>query len=647
MLNPSGQYSINWFKNLMLMMFLIWSCSAWSVNSDNADQILTLADEIYSSNPDSTYQLCKSLDPEELSGEQRARRSTILARYYLLMSEYEGAEIETVNAATYYQKKEDKNNLAYIYSLQSILANKLGELEDSRKLILKSYEAYKELGLDHGQINTLSNIANDYLLAEMKDSVLYYLNIQATFKNKMDQHQSYYFYQNWGRYYMMIKDFEMAQENLLQALNVSELEEMTDSKATILMMLGEMYSQQGKFEEAIKYANMSYAFSDANNLNYEKRDAVIVLVGIAEKQQDFLAAFKYQQELSQLDKEILNIEKINNVKKVKSLLAIAEKEKIIADKDAELSNAELENASQTFRNRIFMFSLIAVLVILVLVGFAFYKTKKLNEIISDQHQTLETKNHQLSEALTDIDGSLNYSKLIQDTLMPGVNSWRKLFSEDFTIFLPRDKVSGDFYWNYEDEEFVYFCVADCTGHGVPGAMVSVVGMNALDASVTGEKISSPGKILDRLSEIVERTFSNEDTAMKDGMDIAFCRLNKQTKELTFSGANNPLYVVNKKGLTILKPNKQPIGKYDGRKSFDEESIQLSEGDAIYLFSDGYADQFGGPKGKKFMYKTLRLIIEENRNNTMKEQKEILLKAFLDWKEGYEQVDDVCIVGVRV
>ncbi|MCB9196496.1 MAG: serine/threonine-protein phosphatase, partial [Flavobacteriales bacterium] len=191
------------------------------------------------------------------------------------------------------------------------------------------------------------------------------------------------------------------------------------------------------------------------------------------------------------------------------------------------------------------------------------------------------------------------------------------------------------------------CVADCTGHGVPGAMVSVVGMNALDASVTGEKISSPGKILDRLSEIVERTFSNEDTAMKDGMDIAFCRLNKQTKELTFSGANNPLYVVNKKGLTILKPNKQPIGKYDGRKSFDEESIQLSEGDAIYLFSDGYADQFGGPKGKKFMYKTLRLIIEENRNNSMKEQKEILLKAFLDWKEGYEQVDDVCIVGVRV
>lgn len=133
--------------------------------------------------------------------------------------------------------------------------------------------------------------------------------------------------------------------------------------------------------------------------------------------------------------------------------------------------------------------------------------------------------------------------------------------------------------------------------------------------------------------------------MKDGMDIAFCRLDKEQKELIYSGANNPLYIVNSTGLSILKANKQPIGKHEDRVPFSEEKIQLNEGDAVYLFSDGYADQFGGPQGKKFMYKVLRLRIEENKSSTMNDQKDVLLSSFISWKKGYEQVDDVCVVGL--
>lgn len=631
--------------NMLLLMFM--NLSVMAMSEKDPEEVLAQANELYYSNPDSSFSLCKTLDRADLTNSQNANLSVVLARYNILTTDYESAEIELQKARQIFEELNDQIGMARVYSLESILAERLGEKEKSLNLVKKAYLIYLEQGDVKHQVNSLQNLASTYLWDDQNDSALIYLKALDKIKGYISDRSYYFYFQNWGRYYSQTGDYNIAIDYFEKALNVAEQHEMLDSKATILMIMGDMYRKKKDYGNALKYANMSYAFSDANELIYEKKDALLVLVAIAEEQQDFLAAFKYQKELSNLEKEILNIEKINNVKKVKTLLEIAEKEKIIAAKDAALANSELETANAEFTNRIFLFSLIAVAIILGLVVFAFLRSKKLNEIISKQHQSLEVKNHQLSEALNDIEGSINYSKLIQDTLLPAENSWRKFFQDDFTIFLPRDKVSGDFYWNYEDQEFVYFCVADCTGHGVPGAMVSVVGMNALEAAVAVEKINAPGKILDRLAEMVEKTFSNEEKSMKDGMDIAFCRLNKKTKELIYSGANNPLYVVNKKGLSVLRPNKQPIGKYEGRVSFSEEVIQLNEGDAIYLFSDGYADQFGGPKGKKMMYKTLRVILEDNKSRKMEEQKEILLTAFYNWKKGYEQVDDVCLVGLRV
>lgn len=241
-------------------------------------------------------------------------------------------------------------------------------------------------------------------------------------KGLISETSFYFYYQNWGRYFTQIGEYIVAEENFNKALQIAEDHEMTDSKATLLMIMGDMNLEKEDFENAVKYANMSYAFSEVNVLIYEKKEALIVLVNIAEAQKDFLSAFKFQKEFTELNDEILNIEKINNVKKVKAMLDFAEQEKIIAMKNTQIAESELEATNVKFTNRIFLFSLIAVAVILGLVGFAFIKTKKLNDIISQKHQTLELKNHQLSEALTDIEGSINYSKLIQNTLLPGANS---------------------------------------------------------------------------------------------------------------------------------------------------------------------------------------------------------------------------------
>lgn len=611
------------------------------------NDILDQADEIYYSNPDSAYQLCRLLNSEELSKPLQAKLSMILARYYVLTTDYESTEIELQNALSIFKDLEDYAGLARAYSLNGILAERLGEYDKSRGLTLKSYQIYLEIGNVIGQVNALHNVVSEYLQIESSDSAHYYLKQLDFLKKDISGSSLYFYHQNWGRYFVLEKEYSIAEDHFFKGLDIAQKEEMVDSEATILMMIGDLYRKMNSYENAIKYAGMSYAFSDAHDLIYEKRDALSVLVETAESQLDFLSAFKYQKELSTLDAEILNIEKINNVKKVKTLLDIAEKEKIIASKDAEIAKGELETTNARFANRIFLFSLIAVALILMIVVYVFLKTRKLNQIIGDQHKDLEIKNHQISEALNDVEGSISYSKLIQDALLPGENSWSKYFNEAFMIFMPRDKVSGDFYWNYEDDKYIYLCVADCTGHGVPGAMVSVVGMNALESTVAVEQINSPAKILDRLAQKVEKTFSNDEISMKDGMDISFCRFDKSTNELVYAGANNPLYIVNAKGLEILKPDKQPIGKYEGRKPFNEQVVKLNFGDAIYLFSDGYADQFGGPKGKKFMYKSMRLIIEENRSKSMSEQKEILSKSFIDWKSGYEQVDDVCVVGLRI
>ena len=221
--------------------------------------------------------------------------------------------------------------------------------------------------------------------------------------------------------------------------------------------------------------------------------------------------------------------------------------------------------------------------------------------------------------------------------------------EGFVLYLPKDVVAGDFFWMEKIDDIVFYAAADCTGHGVPGAMVSVVCSNALTKSLLEENIQDTGKLLDRTREIVIEKLSKGEEEVKDGMDISLCALNVVTKELKWSGANNPLWIL-RKGTTDFeetKADKQPIGLHANPQPFTQHTLQLQEGDKIYIFTDGYQDQFGGPKGKKFKATQLKEIIISSQDKTMDEQHDILLSKFKEWEGAHEQVDDVCIIGVRV
>lgn len=265
---------------------------------------------------------------------------------------------------------------------------------------------------------------------------------------------------------------------------------------------------------------------------------------------------------------------------------------------------------------------------------------KQKALLQEQKLIIERKN-------LNINASINYALKIQSSLLPSEGSFSSLFEDFFILYKPKDIVSGDFYWMEQIGDDVFFAVADCTGHGVPGAMVSVICSNALNRVVKEMQKRNTGEILDHVTDVVTEHFSKGDERMRDGMDIAFCRINLKTMILEYSGANNPVYVVSNNKFQSLPSSRQPIGEYPNRKSFDSIELQLKSGDQVYLFSDGYADQFGGPAGKKFRTQTFRELIKTAANLPMNEQRILLEKSFNDWRDDLDQVDDVCVLGIRV
>lgn len=260
-----------------------------------------------------------------------------------------------------------------------------------------------------------------------------------------------------------------------------------------------------------------------------------------------------------------------------------------------------------------------------------------------QQKDLKIKNKEIL-------ASIQYAKHLQSTILPAPSQVKSIFKKSFIFFEPKDIVSGDFYWVEQHNDLVYFAVADCTGHGVPGAMVSFVCSNALSKAIVEENISSPNLILDRTREIVIKQFSTSETSLNDGMDISLGVYNPSSKTLEWAGANNPILVIKKdsESITEIRGNKQPIGKYvNDLTPFDSHSMQLNEGDRIYLFSDGYIDQFGGENGKKFKSNNLKKLILNIQNSPIETHHSKLSQAFYDWQGDFEQIDDVCLMGIEI
>lgn len=288
----------------------------------------------------------------------------------------------------------------------------------------------------------------------------------------------------------------------------------------------------------------------------------------------------------------------------------------------------------------------AILTIVLFSFLTFYLKKKLN-FIRKQKTTIEYQNSELSNKNQQILNSIHYAKRLQMAMLPSDKFIKEVFLESFILYQPKDIVSGDFYWMEISDKKIYISVADCTGHGVPGAMLSVVCSKLLTKSLKEVKVTRPSKILDQVVNLLSDQFSQSDERVQDGMDLGICCFDFEKMTLEYAGANNPLYYIRNGGLEIIQPDKQPIGEYPNRKLYTNSILDLKIGDCIYMFTDGYADQFGGEKNKKFKATQLKKILLDNWRKPMNEQGGILKAAINQWKGNLEQIDDICIIGIRV
>ncbi len=278
-----------------------------------------------------------------------------------------------------------------------------------------------------------------------------------------------------------------------------------------------------------------------------------------------------------------------------------------------------------------------------------HKVEERTQEIQQQKTIVEHKNKEIVD-------SINYALRLQRAILPPKETFDQALRDSFVLFKPKDIVSGDFYWLSHKEDETLVAAVDCTGHGVPGALVSMVGSSGLDRCVSEFGLRKPSDILDKLKELVVATFESNGEEVKDGMDIALVSLrylpaknNSNVCVLQYAGANNPLWILRKGAAEIeeTKADKQPIGKFDYGKPFTNHEAEVRPGDSVYIFTDGYADQFGGPLGKKFRYKTLKTLLLSISDKPMSEQKKILDDTIESWRGDLEQIDDVCVIGIRI
>lgn len=272
-----------------------------------------------------------------------------------------------------------------------------------------------------------------------------------------------------------------------------------------------------------------------------------------------------------------------------------------------------------------------------------------NKILATQKDIIEEKNK-------DITDSINYAKKIQEAILPHFELKEKLFPESFILFQPRDIVSGDFYWFNEKNGKKIIAAVDCTGHGVPGAFMSMIGNAFLNQIVNEKGITEPARILNELRELIIAALKQKGTSgeNQDGMDISLIAFDEKTGLAEFAGANNPLWMIKRQlneslpEITEIKGDKQPIGIYSGNaKPFTNNIVPIEKGDTIYIFTDGYADQMGGTTGKKYKYKTFKELILSIYKLPMKEQERLTRQNINEWKGLFDQTDDILVIGIRV
>jgi len=457
-----------------------------------------------------------------------------------------------------------------------------------------------------------------------------------------------------GNLNQRIKNTDKALDYYLKALKIGE--EMGDKHgiAGITNNIGVIYYDKKEYKKSIEYYEKALTLRKTMGDVGELGETYLTLSNSYKETRDFEKAYNFHILYTSLNDSMFNKKFVTSISEMQTKYETdKQKQQIdLLEKDQKISEEEIIRKN-TQRNA-FALGGILVLGLLFFAVRGYIQKRKDNKIIVQQKELVEIKSaeteaqkHLVEEKQKEIIDSINYAKRLQNAILPSQDLIQQYLPNNFIFYKPKDIVAGDFYWMYENNGNVFIAAADSTGHGVPGALVSIVCSNALDKAVKEFGIRDTGKILDKTTDIVLETFDKSGEEIKDGMDISLICFDKNNKKVFWSGANNHLLYIKNNELFSIKADKQPVGKSDHRQVFTTHEIDYKEDTTFYLITDGMADQFGGPKGKKFMYKRLEERILNISGEKLPLQKTILEEMFKNWKGELDQLDDITIIGIRI
>lgn len=709
----SFSYSIN--AQLNQKDWKIWS------NPDNVDSIRFKAIDdiiwegfIYE-NPDSAIYYSKlQLDFSVRIKNQKYQAITLntLASCYYIKDNFN-------KAIYYYQQSLKKYTAIHDTKGQSTIYNNLGNISKERGDFVSAIDYYtsslkidEKLKNESGIASCLNNIGILYANQDQFDIAIRYYKRSIVIRKRIKDHEGMASpLNNMGNVYEYKKEFFKAIEYYQESLEIEknsnntvgiatslfniagaykQLADITKNKnrsteyytkskelsykvlemsndlgqntiiAFTLTNLASIYQAEGLTNEAIEAGNRALNIAKVTGAVRSIRDAAELLYHSYKKNNDEQNSLKMFELFVQMKDSIHSSENQDEIIRQEYKYKYdkqVEADSLIQAKEKEITLVQLK---QEKTKKIALISgLILMLIFLVFMYNRYKVTLKQKEIISKKEQEtnrqkglLETKNKEITD-------SINYAKRIQAAILPAPKIVKEYLKDSFVLYIPRDIVAGDFYWMEQIENGLIFAAADCTGHGVPGAMVSVLCNNALNRSVREYKLQDPGEILNKTREIIIHEFDKSEDNVNDGMDVSLCTLlfndtdteHLHPYQLKWAGANNPLWIIRNNELIEFKPDKQPIGKYYENKPFTSHTIDIQKGDCIYTFTDGYKDQFGGlnngDSGKKLKANRMKELLIHLSNLPMEQQKQKLEDFFYEWKGDLEQVDDVCIIGVRI
>lgn len=538
---------------------------------------------------------------------------------------------------------EELGNKKLLFSIYNSIGSMYGNndlYDKSLEYFYKAFEIAEELNLSQQKASILNNIAGViYQTSKLdpakvkaaKDYILRSINILKQINSDDDLIAKY---NNVAVMYCDINNCDSALYFLNESKKIIDEKNLPDDLIQYYSTVGRVYVEKNKIDSAIKYYNLSILEAKKlNNIEWQYEN-YLSLADAYEINGDYKKAFEYFAKFYYLKDSIVSKENVAKAADLQNKLEREKKEMII----------EKLKANEV-RNKIVNYALIigsALIFLLFLMIFSRYRIKKRSEVL------LQRQNILISQKNKDVSDSIHYAKKIQDAILPGEEFAKKIFLNSFIYYQPKDIVSGDFYWCGEKNNLKFFAVADCTGHGVPGALMSMLGGTFLNEIIITRGIKEPNIILDELKRsIVTSLNKNNEMNQTDGMDISLIVLDPEKNELVYAGANNSIYIIRNNELNELKPNKQPVGLYyKDITPFTSQKFTLQTNDTVYLFTDGFADQFGGIKGKKYKYSTFKSLLLKINGLSMTEQKNNIHKESIAWKGDVEQTDDILIVGIK-